>query len=129
MASTASHGGDEESTAHNPGRSSGISRRGLFIGGGAAVAATALGAAGVAALPATAAPPFSPDEPDLLLHPRYDGRTEIACDRKVAKGEELGWFEHGSTIIVFVAPGHELAPRVAEGATIRMGQELLRRCA
>ena len=31
----------------------------------------------------------------------YRGPNRIACDRSFAKGEEMGWFEHGSTIIVF----------------------------
>lgn len=41
------------------------------------------------------------------------------------KGEELGWFEHGSTIIVLAGPGMQFAPGVAEGMTICMGQPLL----
>jgi phosphatidylserine decarboxylase len=43
------------------------------------------------------------------------------------KGQEMGWFEHGSTIIVFVPKGFELCPGVAEGSPIKMGQALLRR--
>jgi phosphatidylserine decarboxylase len=43
------------------------------------------------------------------------------------KGQEVGWFEHGSTIIVFAPDGFALADNVREGKTIRMGEPLLRR--
>jgi phosphatidylserine decarboxylase len=56
----------------------------------------------------------------------YRGPNRIACDRAFEKGEEMGYFEHGSTIIVFGTRGCELQPTIAEGATIRMGQALLR---
>jgi phosphatidylserine decarboxylase len=56
----------------------------------------------------------------------YRGPNRIECDRAFAKGEEMGYFEHGSTIIVFGTRGFELQPTIAEGATIRMGQALLR---
>jgi phosphatidylserine decarboxylase len=51
---------------------------------------------------------------------------ERECDVAVGKGEELGWFEHGSTIIVLAPPGFALAENVAAGRPIRMGQPLLR---
>ena len=44
----------------------------------------------------------------------------------VSKGQELGWFEHGSTIIVFAPPGFELAPGIEAGREIRMGHALMR---
>jgi phosphatidylserine decarboxylase len=43
---------------------------------------------------------------DVLLHLRYRGPNVIPCDAAFAKGEEMGWFEHGSTIIVFAPPRH-----------------------
>jgi phosphatidylserine decarboxylase len=42
------------------------------------------------------------------------------------KGEEMGWFQHGSTIIVFAPDGFALCDDVCEGANIRMGQPLMR---
>jgi len=63
---------------------------------------------------------------DVRLHLRYRGPNEIPCDVAVAKGQELGWFEHGSTIIVFAPPGFELADGIAPGTRIRMGQALMR---
>jgi phosphatidylserine decarboxylase len=50
----------------------------------------------------------------------------IACDSQFHKGEEMGWFEHGSTIIVFAPKGLSLCEGVYEGATIRMGEPLMR---
>lgn len=62
-----------------------------------------------------------------LLDQRYQGPREIPCDRRFAKGEEMGWFELGSTIIVLAPPGFTLAPGVTEGSAIKMGQPLLKR--
>jgi phosphatidylserine decarboxylase len=50
----------------------------------------------------------------------------MPCDAAFGKGQEMGWFEHGSTIIVFVPPGIVLGPEVKEGNPIRMGQPLMR---
>ena len=44
-----------------------------------------------------------------------------------SKGDELGWFEHGSTIIVLAPENFEFADNVAEGARIRAGEPLLRK--
>jgi phosphatidylserine decarboxylase len=62
---------------------------------------------------------------DVLLHLRWRGPNEMPCDATLAKGQELGWFEHGSTIIVFAPPGFALAEGIAPGARLRMGQPLL----
>lgn len=62
---------------------------------------------------------------DLLLHCGWKGPHELPCDAHLAKGQEMGWFQHGSTIIVFVPRGFELAPGIAPGVRIRMGQSLL----
>ena len=63
---------------------------------------------------------------DLRLHLRYQGPDEIACNAPVAKGEELGGFEHGSTIIVFAPRGFEPCAGVETGARISAGRPLLR---
>jgi len=63
---------------------------------------------------------------DVLLHLRYPGPNVIPCHAALRKGEEIGWFEHGSTIIVF-APGNFMqCANVREGAVIRSGQPLLK---
>ena len=38
----------------------------------------------------------------------------------------MGWFEHGSTIIVLAPDGFTLCEDVCEGRTIRVGEPLLR---
>jgi phosphatidylserine decarboxylase len=38
----------------------------------------------------------------------------------------MGWFEHGSTIILFAPEGFLRCDGVTEGMTIRAGQPLLR---
>ncbi|MGB6448498.1 MAG: archaetidylserine decarboxylase, partial [Xanthobacteraceae bacterium] len=63
---------------------------------------------------------------DGLLNHDYHGRTFIACDSAFKKGDELGWFQHGSTIIVFAPDGFEFCDDVREGVAMRMGQPLLR---
>jgi len=65
---------------------------------------------------------------DLHLHLDYDGPQTIPCDRELKKGEEMGWFEHGSTIIVFAPCTMALCDNVVEGQRVRMGQPLLRIC-
>jgi phosphatidylserine decarboxylase len=63
---------------------------------------------------------------DVLLHLRYRGPNVIPCDVGLRRGEEMGWFEHGSTIIVFAPQGVALSEGVREGSRIRMGQALMR---
>jgi phosphatidylserine decarboxylase len=62
---------------------------------------------------------------DVRLHLRWKGPNEMPCDVALAKGQEMGWFEHGSTIIVFAPNGFRLAQGVAPGARLRMGQALM----
>ncbi len=62
---------------------------------------------------------------NVLLHLRWNGPNEIPCDARVGRGEELGWFEHGSTIILFAPKGFTLCEGTVPGARIRMGQRLL----
>src|SRR6201990_2422015 len=42
---------------------------------------------------------------DLTLNAQSRGPNVFPCNTKVHKGDELGWFEHGSTIII-LAPDH-----------------------
>ena len=63
---------------------------------------------------------------DVLLNSAHRGPNVFACDARFKKGEEMGWFEHGSTIIVFAHRDLVLCDNVREGATIRMGEPLMR---
>ena len=65
---------------------------------------------------------------DLLLNRQYHGPHDLACAVHFERGQEMGWFQHGSTVIVFAPRGFELAPDVADGRGIRVGQALMRRC-
>ncbi|MDB6082184.1 MAG: phosphatidylserine decarboxylase [Gammaproteobacteria bacterium] len=62
---------------------------------------------------------------DVQLHLRYRGPNLIPCDVALVKGEEMGWFEHGSTIIVFAPRGMVLDGHIHEGGRIQMGQALM----
>ncbi|WP_428489719.1 archaetidylserine decarboxylase [Rhodopila sp.] len=61
---------------------------------------------------------------DLTSGRRGQPRT-FACNAFLQKGEELGWFEHGSTIVVLAPAGFSLSGGVQLGRTIRMGQPLM----
>jgi phosphatidylserine decarboxylase len=64
------------------------------------------------------------DTPALI---RDGGPREISVGAKLAKGAEMGWFEHGSTIIV-LAPGDcGLADGIETGRQLRAGESLLQR--
>jgi phosphatidylserine decarboxylase len=64
---------------------------------------------------------------DIVLNAASRGPTVFPCDASVRKGDELGWFEHGSTIIV-LAPDHfEFCDNISEGARIFAGQPLMRK--
>jgi phosphatidylserine decarboxylase len=63
---------------------------------------------------------------DVLLNAQYRGKSEIPCRASFCKGEEMGWFEHGSTIIVCAPKGVVLCGTVQPGALIRMGRPLMR---
>jgi phosphatidylserine decarboxylase len=63
---------------------------------------------------------------DVLLNLRHRGPNVIACDASLGKGEEMGWFQHGSTIIMFAPRWFTLCEHIREGLIIRMGQPLLR---
>jgi phosphatidylserine decarboxylase len=63
---------------------------------------------------------------DVLLHLKYHGPNIIPCDAALDKGQEMGWFQHGSTIIVFAPEGFSCCDGIRDGARIQMGQALLR---
>jgi len=64
---------------------------------------------------------------DAALDRRYQGRRRIDWNRSFERGEEMGYFEHGSTIIVLTDARLVLHESLQSGRIIRMGQPLLRR--
>ena len=54
-------------------------------------------------------------------------QRNYGCDVVLNKGDEMGWFEHGSTIIVLAPAGMNMMPSVREGQSIRLGDRLLER--
>jgi phosphatidylserine decarboxylase len=63
---------------------------------------------------------------DVVLNLKHRGPNVIGCNAPFRKGEELGWFEHGSTIIVFAPDGFALCDDIGEGAIVRAGAPLMR---
>jgi phosphatidylserine decarboxylase len=55
-----------------------------------------------------------------------NGRQTFPCDASFQKGDEMGWFEHGSTIIVLAPEGFRLCDGVRDGTPIRVGQAIMR---
>jgi phosphatidylserine decarboxylase len=64
---------------------------------------------------------------DIVLNADTRGPAVFPCDVSVRKGDELGWFEHGSTIIVLTPDDFEFCDNVTESARIYAGQPLMRR--
>jgi phosphatidylserine decarboxylase len=63
---------------------------------------------------------------DRVLNAQTQGPLEFPADVNVTKGEELGWFEHGSTIIVLAPEHYEFCENITEWGRIRAGEPLLR---
>ncbi len=63
---------------------------------------------------------------DVLFHMGYQGAKTFACDATFTKGQEMGWFQHGSTVILLAPAGFTLCPGLEQGTHVRMGQALLR---
>lgn len=61
---------------------------------------------------------------DITLNMHYTGPQRVDLNVPVKKGDELGWFEHGSTIILFVHPRYQLYPNIQTGERIKAGLAL-----
>jgi phosphatidylserine decarboxylase len=69
------------------------------------------------------------------IHPTFAGRplpdprpgvTPIPCGRSFRKGDELGYFHYGSTIVVIAGRGLAIDDHVRAGSVLRTGEPLLR---
>jgi len=63
---------------------------------------------------------------NVVLNLKHRGPNDIPCDAAFRKGDELGWFQHGSTAIVFAPEGFTLCDGIRDGARIRVGEPLMR---
>jgi phosphatidylserine decarboxylase len=61
----------------------------------------------------------------LPLERRRRRPTVFHTSAQFEKGDELGWFEHGSTILVLAPAGFGLRAKLADGDLLKMGQALL----
>ncbi len=61
---------------------------------------------------------------DLRLHLKYRGPNVIGCDWSLRKGAPMGWFEHGSTILMFVPAGYRSCDAIRPGHVVRVGEPL-----
>lgn len=63
---------------------------------------------------------------DATLDIRYRGPNVISCNARFGKGEQMGWFQHGSTILVFAPRGYSLCDGIRDGRRIRVGEPLMK---
>lgn len=63
---------------------------------------------------------------DLARAVRTPPRRSFNCDMPLDKGDEMGWFEHGSTILVLAPNGFRLCDAIQDGSRVRMGEPLMR---
>jgi phosphatidylserine decarboxylase len=87
--------------------------------GGASIGIVAVAAILVASIRLHAVPD--------TLNTRFKGRRDYDCDQLYSKGDEMGWFHHGSTLILLVPPQFKRLDEWQEGDRIQMGQALFRR--
>jgi len=62
---------------------------------------------------------------DVRLDLKYEGPNHLVCSARYKKGDEMGYFQHGSTILIFASSHYELCEWIKTGDQINMGQTLL----
>ena len=62
---------------------------------------------------------------DVLLSLEHPGPNELACHASLGKGQELGYFQHGSTVVLFAPRGFSLVKGLEPGSVVKTGQRLL----
>ncbi|MEE4277335.1 MAG: archaetidylserine decarboxylase [Halieaceae bacterium] len=65
---------------------------------------------------------------DAHQRPSASGLNRFAVSAAAARGDELGYFEHGSTIVLFAPGGWRVCADLERGARLFMGQALLETC-
>jgi phosphatidylserine decarboxylase len=56
----------------------------------------------------------------------YRGPNVLPCAADYSKGDEMGWFEHGSTVVLLAPASWSFVENVETGSVIRMGEPLFR---
>lgn len=56
---------------------------------------------------------------------KYKGPNYIHCNARFSKGDEMGYFQHGSTIILFATKNYEFCEGIENSQRVNMGQALL----
>ncbi|MFK5984396.1 MAG: archaetidylserine decarboxylase [Pseudomonadota bacterium] len=56
---------------------------------------------------------------------KYQGPNSIPCSKSYLKGEEIGYFQHGSTIILFASSNYRFTENLNSGDNVKMGEQLL----
>ncbi|MEM1434149.1 MAG: archaetidylserine decarboxylase [Pseudomonadota bacterium] len=64
---------------------------------------------------------------DYPLNLEYTGPNDIEIKKRYAKGEQMGYFEHGSTIVLLAPRHYEFVDGMSTGTVVRAGQAILRR--
>ncbi len=62
-----------------------------------------------------------------ILNLKYKGQNNIPCHSSFKKGDDLGYFQHGSTVIIFATKNMQLTNNIIEGNNILMGEDLFTR--
>lgn len=60
------------------------------------------------------------------LNLKYAGPNRINLARHLRKGDEIGYFEHGSTVVLLTPGEFRFEPGLTTGKTVRMGEALMR---
>ena len=63
---------------------------------------------------------------EIPLDLTYRGPNVMPCAADYGKGDEMGWFEHGSTIVMLAPGSWSFAEGVKLGKVMRMGEPLFR---
>lgn len=64
---------------------------------------------------------------DETLDLDYQGSNFLPCDTSYQKGEQMGYFQHGSTIVMLCSEDYQFHSSICEGMTVRVGQPLMNR--
>ena len=57
---------------------------------------------------------------------RKGGNRTVRFEHRFEKGEEMGWFEHGSTIVMFTPPDFPPITGLETGQNVKMGEPLFK---